>query len=187
VISVKHFDLEAGKSQLLLIDFQEKLLPAVCDDSKTTRNVRTLLKACETLQIPVKYTEHYPQGLGETVPEILEAMPVDKRRFEKVHFSCCDEPDFETFFRYAGRDHVILAGIESHICVLQTAADLLSKEYRVYVASDACSSRKNEHHDEAMQTLRALGALVAPTESIVYRLLRKAGTSAFKAMLPFFK
>ncbi|MFP4482921.1 MAG: isochorismatase family protein [Thermovirgaceae bacterium] len=184
---MKHFDLESGNSQLLLVDFQEKLLPAVCDDSRKTRNVRILLKACDTLQIPVKYTEHYPQGLGKTVPEILEGMPEEKRRFEKVHFSCCDDPDFETFIRFAGRDHVILAGIESHICVLQTAADLLSKEYKVFIASDACSSRENEHHAEAMQCLRSLGAFVAPTESIAYRLLRKAGTSAFKAMLPFFK
>lgn len=184
---MKLFDLEADNTQLLLIDFQEKLLPAVCDDSKTTRNVLTLLKACEILNIPVKFTEHYPHGLGSTVSEISEAMPGGSRRFEKLHFSCCDNPDFETFLRYAGRDRVIVAGIESHICVLQTAVDLLSEEYKVFIASDACSSRENEHHTEGMQVLRALGAFVAPTESIVYRLLRKAGTSAFKTMLPFFK
>lgn len=184
---MKHFDFDPGNTQLLLIDFQEKLFPAVCDDSRTARNALTLLKACETLQIPVKYTEHYPQGLGGTISPISEALPADSRRFEKIHFSCCDEPDFETFFRYAGRDHVIIAGIESHICVLQTAADLLSREHRVYVAFDACSSRRTEHHQQAMESLRQMGAFVAPTETIAYRLLRKAGTPAFKTMLPFFK
>ncbi|HAA47840.1 MAG TPA: hydrolase [Synergistaceae bacterium] len=184
---MKYFDLDSENTQLLLIDFQEKLFPAVCDDSKTARNVQTLLKACETLQIPVKYTEHYPQGLGKTIPQILEAIPKDSRRFEKIHFSCCDEPEFETFIRYAGRDRIVIAGIESHICVLQTASDLLSREYRVFIASDACSSRKMEHHAEAMDILRSMGALVVPTETIVYRLLRKAGTSAFKTMLPLFK
>jgi len=184
---MKFFDLSAQKSQFLLIDAQEKLVPMVENERKFLRNVKTLLKACELMEIPVKYTEHYPSGLGATVKELLDGMPQNSRSFEKIHFSCCEEKDFHTFLQFAGRDQIIVAGIETHICVLQTVSDLINQEYQVFVAADACSSRNIENHNMALETMRQFGAAVLPTESIIYKLLRRAGTQTFKSLLPYFK
>jgi len=184
---MKFFDLDARKSQFLLIDAQEKLVPMVENERKLLKNVKTLLKACELMEVPVKYTEHYPSGLGATVKDILDEMPQNSKRFEKIHFSCCEEKDFHTFMQFAGRDQIIVAGIETHICVLQTVADLLNQEYKVFVVADACSSRDINNHNMALETMKQFGALVLPSESIIYRLLRRAGTQAFKSLLPYFK
>jgi len=184
---MKLFDINSQKSQFLLIDAQEKLVSMVENERKILKNIKTLLKACDVMEIPVKYTEHYPSGLGPTVKDLLDAMPQDSRSFEKIHFSCCEEKDFHTFLQFAGRDQIIIAGIETHICVLQTVIDLINKEHEVFVAADACSSRSVDNHNMALETMRQFGAVVLPTESIIYRLLRRAGTQAFKALLPYFK
>ncbi|HHV53469.1 MAG TPA: isochorismatase family protein [Synergistaceae bacterium] len=181
------FVLQSSKSQLLLVDMQEKLLPAMQNNDEIAKNAKTLLKAADLLGIPVKYTEHYPSGLGPTVEVVRQTLPPSSMRFEKVHFSCWAEAGFADFIRNGSRDQIVMAGIESHICVLSTALDLLKEGYQVAVSLDAVGSRRSHHHESALRALASAGALVVPTETIVYQWLARAATEAFRAMLPYFK
>lgn len=181
------FRIDPRRAQLLVIDLQEKMLPAVSGWEKVARNTGILLEACKVTTVPVKYTEHYPKGLGRTVPSVIEKLPSQAGKMEKIHFSCCMEDGFEEFLRTEGRDQVIVAGVESHICVLGTVMDLLAMDLRVAVAADACSSRDPDHHRLACDAMLSAGALVVPVETVVYQLLGRAGTEQFKSMLPFFK
>jgi len=184
---MKPFRIEPARAQLLLIDLQDKMLPAVSSHETVSRNSIILLHACGIMNIPVKYTEHYPRGLGSTVSSIADNFPKGSTRTEKIHFSCCMEEGFDGFLRMEGRDQIVVAGVETHICVLGTVMDLLATDYRVAVAADACSSRNPEHHRLACEAMASAGALVVPVETLVYQMLGRAGTAEFKAMLPFFK
>jgi nicotinamidase-related amidase len=184
---LKPFLLKADLTQVLLIDMQEKLFPAIHDTTHLLKQAQFLLSACSILGVPVKYTEHYPKGLGATLPELSDRLPEGSSRFEKIHFSCWAETGFNTFFHREGRSQVILAGIEAHICVFSTAMELLNVGYDVSVAADAVGSRNPAHRDIALETLRHAGASVLPVESIVYQLLEKAGTPAFKQILAAIK
>lgn len=166
---------------------QEKLFPAIHGATPLLKQAQFLLSSCSILGVPVKYTEHYPKGLGTTLPELSERLPEGSSRFEKIHFSCWAETGFNTFFHREGRSQVILAGIEAHICVFSTAMELLNVGYDVSVAADAVGSRNPVHRDMALETLRHAGASVLPVESIVYQLLEKAGTPAFKQILAAIK
>lgn len=181
------FKIEPGRAQLLLIDLQERMLRAVSDQERIIRNAGILIEAAKTMGVPIKYTEHYPKGLGETVPPLKGKMPPLVLPFEKIHFSCCDEKGFDEYLTADQRDQLIISGVESHICVLATVMDLLSQGFSVAVAADACSSRDPEHHRLASKAMAAAGALVVPVETLAYQLIRQAGTEQFKAMLPFFK
>lgn len=172
---------------MLLIDLQEKMLPAVSGWGFVAKNVGILLKVCEAMKVPVKFTEHYPKGLGNTITRIAEHLPSNAEGMEKIHFSCCAEDGFKDFLHCEGRDVIVVAGVESHICVLGTVMDLLAMGFPVAVAEDACSSRDPEHHSMACRAMLAAGALVVPTESVAYQLLGKAGTEQFKTLLPIFK
>ncbi|WP_213698776.1 hydrolase [Acetomicrobium sp.] len=180
------YTLKKDKSQLLIIDVQERLLPAIYDNTSIVRNIKLLLKAAQVLSIPTKYTEQYPKGLGPTVSDILELLPTETPRFEKIHFSCCDEGNFKDFLGQE-RKQVILAGIETHICILATTMDLLNDGYQVVIAMEGVGSRRKEHHLAALNVLSQRGAMLLPTESIIYQWLSKSGTPEFKEMLPFFK
>lgn len=184
---MKPFLLKADQSQVLLIDMQEKLFPAIHNPDGLLKQTRFLLSACSILDIPAKYTEHYPKGLGPTLPELGSCMPGGAGRFEKIHFSCWAEPGFNRFFHIEGRSQVVLAGIEAHICVFSTAMELLNVGYDVAVCADAVGSRNSLHCDIALDTLRHAGACVLPAESIVYQMLEKAGTAAFKQVLATMK
>ena len=184
---MRPFLLKADTCQVLLIDMQEKLFPVIREADALQKQAQFLLSSCSTLKVPVRYTEHYPKGLGGTLPDLLSCMPEGSSRFEKIHFSCWAEPGFHTFFHREGRSQVVLAGIEAHICVYSTAMQLLDVGYDVVVASDAVGSRAPAHRDAALDTLRQAGAAVLPVESVVYQLLEKAGTPAFKQVLATLK
>jgi len=184
---LKPFLLKAVSTQVLLIDMQEKLFPAIHDTEHLLKQSQFLLSSCSILGVPVKYTEHYPKGLGATLTDLAPCIPQGSARFEKIHFSCWAEPGFNTFFHREGRSQVVLAGIEAHICVLSTAMELLNVGYDVVVASDAIGSRNPANRDMAMDTLLHAGAAVLPVESIVYQMLEKAGTPAFKQILAAIK
>jgi len=184
---LKPFLLKADTCQVLLIDMQEKLFPVIHDCNALLGQARFLISSCGILGTPVRFTEHYPKGLGGTIPELLSCMPEGSSRFEKIHFSCWAEPGFNAFFHREGRSQVVLAGIEAHICVYSTAMELLDVGYDVVVAADAVGSRAPEHRDTALETLRQAGAAVLPVESVVYQLLQRAGTPAFKQVLAALK
>ncbi len=184
---MKPFLLKANQAQVLLIDMQQKLFPAIHESERLLKQSSFLLSSCSILGVPVKYTEHYPKGLGNTLAELLDCMPKDARRFEKIHFSCWAEPGFNCFFHTEGRPQVVVAGIEAHICVFSTVIQLLDVGYDVVVASDAVGSRNPDHRDAGLETLRNAGAAVLPVESIVYQMLERAGTPAFKQILAAIK
>lgn len=181
------FRLRRNSAQLLMIDIQERLLPAIHNHETIHRNVLKLARAADVLKIPFCYTEQYPKGLGATDGALLQALPQGVVRFEKNAFSCCDEEGFEAVVEAQNRPIVVLFGIETHICVLATALDLLESGHRVAVAADACGSRLKEHSTLALNVMRSAGALILPVETVIYHIMERSGTPEFKALLPLFK
>ena len=183
-MATNRLDLDAASSALLVIDVQErflKVVPAIAGDQVVGRNCRILLQAAGLLQIPRLLSEQYPAGLGPTLAHIIEAAP-DVPRLAKMHFSCAEDPALALAIDQLGRQQFVLAGIEAHVCVLTTAADLMSRGYQVVIAGDAIASREPSHVTMAIAALRDLGALVLPTETIVMRWQRQAGVGCFKAL-----
>ncbi|WP_425046726.1 hydrolase [Primorskyibacter sp. S87] len=177
--------IRAKDSALVIIDMQERLVPAMQAPARTIRNTRTLLACAEELDVPVIMTEQYPAGLGMTVPELTPSQ--DTAILSKMHFSCMEDPEFATHFRGFGRKQAVLAGMEAHICVVQTAASLIEEGYEVFVVSDATASRTLESEQACIARLNACGAGIVTTEMVVFEWLGKAGTPAFKKILPLIK
>ena len=171
--------MSAGDTGLLVIDVQEKLVPLITDAAALVRNVAFLVDAARTLDVPVQCTEQYPRGLGPTVAELARRLP---ERPDKVAFSSCAVPAVVESFRRAARPKVVLAGIETHVCVLHTALDLLALDFRVYVAVDAVGSRYRIDHDTALRRLEQAGAVLTTAETCVFEWLGGAGHARFKAV-----
>jgi nicotinamidase-related amidase len=169
--------MSAADAGLLIIDVQEKLMPFIRDAATMTRNIAFLIDAARILQIPVQATEQYPRGLGPTVPELATRLP---ERPDKVAFSSCAVPSVTESFRRGGRSKIVLAGIETHVCVLHTALDLLALDFRVYVAADAVSNRYAVDHEYALRRLEQAGAVLTTAETTVFEWVGAAGTPAFK-------
>ena len=171
----------AGLSQLIFIDLQTRLLSAMPQEAMQAviRNCGILAQAAAMLEVPVIVSEQYPKGLGNTAPELLAFLP-NIKPVEKLTFSCMAEPKFS---RQLTRDHsqVVIAGMEAHICVLQTALDLQSSK-QVFVAEDAIVSRNPANKANALARMREAGCIISNTESIVFEWLGKADSDAFKAI-----
>jgi nicotinamidase-related amidase len=183
-VTVRGFDLTPANAGLLLIDMQERFLPAIpamAEDQPCGRCCRILLAAAQLLGVPTTISEQYPQGLGATVGYLARANPAAVR-MAKMHFSCADDPALLDHLERSGRRHLVLCGIEAQVCVLSTAADLLGRGFTVVIAGDAVASRNPAHVPMALAAARDLGALVVPTETIVMRLQRVAGSGHFKAL-----
>jgi len=140
-----------------------------------TRNARILLAAAARLGVPAIVTEQYPKGLGRTLPAVAEAIPPDATRAEKTCFSAAPA-------QRSGRPQTVIAGMETHVCVLQTALDLLAQGGEVFVVEDACCSRNPANRANALARMRAAGAIVTNTESVVFEWLRNAAHPEFKAI-----
>lgn len=178
------FALTTATTAVLLIDVQERFLPAIpgiAPDQECGRACAILLAGATLLGVPVTISEQYPKGLGPTLPHLLAAAP-GATRLDKTHFSCGDDPGLAGHLARQNRHHVVVAGIEAHVCVLATVADLLAAGHRVIVASDAVASRRDTNREAALNAMRDLGALAMPTESILFRLQRQAGIGGFKAL-----
>lgn len=178
--------IRAKDSALVVIDMQERLVPAMLAPARTLKNAALLVETALELDVPVILTEQYPKGLGGTVPE-LAAVAGDSPVFEKIHFSCMEDDKFAGALNGLDRKQIILAGMEAHICVVQTAASLLEAGYQVFVASDATASRSTESEQACLQRLSAAGVGIVTSEMVVFEWLGKAGTTAFKKMLPRIK
>ncbi|HEY9056491.1 MAG TPA: hydrolase [Aurantimonas sp.] len=178
--------IRAKDSALVVIDMQERLVPAMMAPARTLKNAALLIEAAREMGVPVLLTEQYPAGLGHTMAEVSTAAagcPV----FEKVHFSCMEDTAFAEAISALGRQQIVLAGMEAHICVVQTAASLLEAGYQVFVASDATASRSAESEHACLQRLGAAGVGIVTSEMVVFEWLGKAGTPSFKKMLPRIK
>ncbi len=172
------FTLESVSALLMIIDIQERLAAAMENRNEVIQKAEILLEMSGALSIPVVFTEQYPKGLGKTVPE-LRPDPEKHTVWEKVSFSAYTE-ELAAFLRRAGRKKIILAGMESHVCVFQTARDLLGAGYQVFAAQDAICSRTRGNWKNGLRLLEGMGAVVTNTESIVFDLLKTAGTPEFK-------
>lgn len=172
--------IHAENTVLLVIDVQERFAPVIADYEDMLERSKVLIAGCKALEIPVLLTEQYPEGLGPTVPEIQTALEdADCQRFEKRRFSLVEE-ELEIELRALGRSHLILCGIETHVCVAQSAEDLMDQGYRVHLAVDAISSRYPEDKRIALQQLQHDGAKLASVEGLLFRLMRCSTHPSFK-------
>jgi isochorismate hydrolase len=146
-----------------------------------------MISACHTLDVPILVTEQYSKGLGMTVERIRTKLGADYKPVDKMDFSCYANPEFLSIFKKADRKYVMISGIESHVCVLQSVLDLIANGYFVHVISDTVCSRYKDDWKTAMYYLRGAGAVITTTEVAVFQLLKKAGTAEFKAISPLFK
>ena len=173
--------LSVDNSVLLVIDVQEKLFRAIHQKEQLLDNLQRLIKGIKVLEIPILLTEQYPQGLGTTIPEIAQLLP-DSKPLPKVNFSCCGDAAFLQAFKKLNRKQVLIAGIESHVCVYQTAADLLTAGHEVYVVRDGVSSRTEQNIDIGLKMMAQLGAKITSTETALFELLKVAKGDKFKAI-----
>lgn len=171
---------------MVVIDIQERLLPAMHDRERVLQNAVRLTQAAAILKVPVIVTEQYRKGMGPTVPELAAGIG-GVEPIEKLSFSCCGADAFGAALENHGAGDVILCGIEAHVCVLQTALDLLDRGFRAFVVADAVSSRTPENCSLALGRLRESGAVIVSTEMILFELLNRAGTDEFKQVLPLVK
>lgn len=178
--------IDAARSLFLLVDVQENLGPVVADPRAVYRNCGLLLRAANRLGVPVLVSEQYPKGLGPTLGELRQLVS-DDAVMTKMHFSCAADPAIAARVRDLGRDQIVVAGTEAHVCVLQTALGFKQAGYQVFVAGDACSSRVAANHVSALARMAACGVQVATTESVVFEWLHVAGTPEFKDMIALIK
>ena len=179
--------LEASKSSLLIVDVQERLLPAMAEPGEVVSRCQILLKAAEALEIPVTFSEQYPKGLGRTVPGLATN---SAKVFEKLTFSCWRDVEMRKHFielHEQERPLIIVAGIEAHVCVLQSCIDLYNGGFAVFAVADAIGSRKVESAALAFDRLRGAGIQVINTEMAVFELIGKAGTPVFKTLSALIK
>ncbi len=180
--------LEADRCVLLVVDIQEKLLPPIFQKEQLVRNARLLIRAAGVLKIPAIVSTQYAKGLGGTVPEVASLLP-ETEAIDKNLFSCFGSDVFCTLLkRLAGnRNTLLICGMESHICVTQTALAALRDGYVVHVASDAVSSRTEWNWKIGLDRMGAAGAVISSTEMMIYELMLSSASPAFKEMLPHLK
>ncbi|MCX7780790.1 MAG: hydrolase [Negativicutes bacterium] len=178
--------LTRNRSALIVVDVQENLLSAIYDWEAVLATIVKLVKCANILNIPVIVTEQYPKGLGSTHRHIRELLPKFEP-YEKITFSCFGSPDFVMRLRQIGCETLLLAGIETHICVSQTALDALEKGYRVHVAADASGSRALFNKETGLAKLRQAGVVITSFEIALHEWLERADTQEFKAVLPLVK
>ena len=174
--------LNTEKCLLLIVDIQEKFAPHIHEMDRVIERSRILIEAAGLLGVPVFVSQQYPKGLGQTVGPLREALDGRSRKFDKVTFSCCLDEALGRALQESGRNQVLLAGIETHVCVAQTALDLLAAGKRPYVAVDAVSARRRLDHDVALDRLKAAGATLTTAEAAILELTRTAQHPAFKTI-----
>jgi nicotinamidase-related amidase len=180
--------LEAEHCALVVIDIQEKLLPPIFLKEQLVRNAQLLIRAAGILKIPALVSTQYAKGLGVTVPEVASLL-AGTDAIDKTLFSCFGSDAFCALLkRLPGqRNTLLLCGMESHICVAQTALAALREGYLVHVASDAVGSRTEWNWKIGLDRMRAAGAVISSTEMMIYELMRASSTAAFKELLPYLK
>jgi nicotinamidase-related amidase len=170
--------LDAERSVLLIVDVQQRLLPAIHDSAQVLAHCLWLIRLAQRLQVPVVASEQYPLGLGRSLPAVRELLPAEAF-FEKVFFSCVAEGALEALPAF-GRDQWVVAGIESHVCVLQTVFDLRAAGKEVFVVAEATGSRRPLDRELALARMARGGAEVVSREMVAFEWLKRAGTDLFR-------
>ncbi len=181
-----HKTLNQDNSLLLIIDVQEKLVNML--NKNTIENKTAILaKAASILDIPTIVTEQYPKGLGNTMPSISINFSEKCKIFEKTTFSVLGETEIKNSIKESGRKQIIICGIETHICVLQSAIELINEGYEVYIVKDACASRNKYEFKLAIERLQAAGAIITCVEMVIFELLKDSKNPNFKALQSLIK
>lgn len=166
----------------IVIDFQEKLIPSIQNVEHLIRNAVMLINGLKILDIPILVTQQNTSGLGTTVPKIANAIG-ELNFYEKLTFSCLQEPGFKKELELTGKKHVILIGLEAHICILQTSLDLLYNNYKPLIVEDCIGSSSENDKRVALWRIRDEGGMITTAESLLFELCIVAGTSEFKKIL----
>lgn len=178
--------LNSENCLLLIIDVQEKLV-SMLDKNIVTERVFALARAAKALQIPVLVTEQYPKGLGNTILEVKQNFSPDTKVFEKTSFSALREEGFSELLKSYNKKQVVVCGIETHICVHQTVADLISEGYEVFVVKDACASRRKYEFKQGIDIMQSNGARISCLEIVLFEWLKDAKNPCFKEIQALIK
>lgn len=178
--------LDKDNSLLLIIDIQERLVSAL-DKGIIVERAAILTKAANILNIPTVVTEQYPCGLGSTVASVKQSLTDGSKTFEKTAFSALKEEGFSELLKSYGKKQIVLCGIETHVCVHQTAADLISEGYDVYVVKDVCASRKKYEFKQGIERMEANGAKITCLEIVLFEWLKTAKHPKFKEVQALIK
>ena len=173
--------IEKSDSLFVVVDIQEQLYPHIAENEAMSNKAVTLIKGMQALDVKTVATEQYRKGLGATIPKIQEALG-DVEYIEKMSFSCCGEANFMIEIEEHYRRNIILCGIETHVCVLQTAIDLQAAGHQAIVVTDAVSSRSLQDKEIALRRMEQEGVRLATVESILFELCKVSGTDQFKAI-----
>ncbi len=173
-------------SLVLVIDIQQAMLKIIDDWEQVAWKVSQITRAAEIFHIPVLVTEQYPKGLGPTIPQVLQAIR-SPEVFIKEHFSACQEDGFIESLRSSGRSRIIVVGMEAHVCVLQTALDLIQSGFEVQIVLDAVSSRAALNRDIGIELLRQAGAVITSTEIVLFGWIHRSNTEEFRRVHPILK
>lgn len=183
IITDRTYRIVRENTQAMLIDVQERLAPHIYDNENIVKKIITLVKGLQALDIPIMLNEQYKKGLGDTLPEILEVLEGDNAKsFEKVTFSACDNDDSWNYLAQQNRSIVLLFGTEAHVCVMQTALDLLDNGMQPVIIADAVGSRFPYDKKQAIRRIRRAGAVITTVESILFELCRSSKDPAFKTI-----
>jgi nicotinamidase-related amidase len=179
--------LVAGQTVLAVTDMQEGFRSVISDFAETAARIALVAHAARVLNVPVVVTEQYPKGLGHTANEIMAVLPPDLKVIEKTAFSSCGASTFEAELERAQALHVLVCGIEAHICVNQTAHDLMERGYRVHLLTDCITARAEHNKQVGLAKMRLSGALPSSTEMALFELMRDARHEQFRAIQKLIK
>ncbi len=177
------FFLNKEDALLVVIDVQDKLVAAMDQKEleQLLKNSEILLETATELEIPILITEQYKKGLGDTLQN-LKDKAIGASYYEKLEFSCCGNQDFVSKIKNSARKQIIITGMETHVCVLQTVIELLDEGYSVHIVNDALLSRSSKNKETAISAMVSAGAVPTSTESVLFQLLKVAGTDSFKKL-----
>ena len=177
---------DRSDSFLVVVDIQEPFLRTMFDRETVIENARKLISAAKILDLPVLVTLQNAERMGDTVPEVRELL-TPHEPIDKMSFSCCGDPEFNRRVESLGRRTAILTGVEAHICVSQTAHDLLAQGYKVHIPEDAVCSRREANWRAGLEKMRQSGVIITSAEAVIFELLGCAGTDEFREMLKIVK
>jgi nicotinamidase-related amidase len=178
--------LTSTNTALVLVDVQAKLTPAMHAKEILLENLKRLVQGVRILGIPILWTEQNPAGLGPTLPEIAGLLP-NRKPVSKFSFSCCGSEQFRNELNILNRKKMLIAGIEAHVCVYQTAADLIDLGFEVQVIADAVASRTFENKLIGLEKSKSVGACLTSTETVLFELLKDAKSEKFKEIIKIVK
>ncbi|MCG3880209.1 isochorismatase family protein [Psychrobacter sp. Ps6] len=188
MITDRTYRIARENTQAMIIDVQERLTPHIYDHENIVKKTVTIIKGLQALGIPIMLNEQYKKGLGDSLPELRDVLEGDNAKsFEKVTFSACDNNDTWHHLAQQNRSTVLLIGVEAHVCVLQTALDLLDNGMQPVIIGDAVGSRFPYDKKQAIRRIRRAGGIISTVETILFELCRSSKDPAFKTILNLIK